>query len=102
MKTIGIILCDNDFGNTFVPLLKAVREVLIYDPEINKAEVEEMIRKGIPFFYYAYQNRYDEVSEYLDGIKVMFDEELSLFIQENDHDGGSWVMDLSSGQINSF
>ena len=102
MQTIGIILGDNDFGNTFIPLLKAVKEALLWDEEVSESEIEEMIRKGIPFFYFAYQNRYGDIGEYLNKVKVMFDDELTTFIQDNDHDGGSWFLDVISGAIESF
>jgi len=102
MNTIGIILGDNDFGNTFIPLLKAVKEALLLDDELSESEIEELIRKGIPFFYFAYQNKYSEIGEYFDKVKVMFDDELAIFMQENDHDGGSWFLDVHSGAIESF
>ena len=119
MRSIAILLCDNDFGNTFRPLLdticRAVTEHNACDgPDFTPAQVTSLIKMALPFHYGAFQNRYSlyrqddfaqdvaQAVKYLSRIRVLFDDEADNAFQALDHDGGSWHLHLPSGQINSF
>jgi len=104
MNLVCIVLGDNDFGNTFVPLLKSIHQVLLYNPDMTEKDLFKIIHLGIDFHYTAYQNKQDttNIYEYLKKIKILFDDEASKFISTNDHDGGSWFLEISSGKVESF
>ena len=111
MRTIAIVLCDNDFYNTFTNLLKSIYNVIVWhdNEDIdNKILIEKWIREGIRFYNMTYDHSFiDEPSditmEYLHKkVKVLFDEEAEKFIETHDHDGGSWYLELATGKVYSF
>jgi hypothetical protein len=118
MRTISIVLGDNDFGSTFINLLESVyRFIKACSPFVeaftSEEVVAEIIRAGIKFHYLAYQHDpRREVTEYnnvetttkylLDGIKILFDEEAELDILHIDHDGGAWYLEVYSGRVSSY
>jgi hypothetical protein len=116
VRTIAIVLCDNDFGNTFVPLLNAMNDVIKYrkGSEITPEFMEKVIRLSIMPFYVAFQHRPELLSilphgeemanteKYLSKIKVLFDEEAEAHIANTDHDGGSWYLEVQSGVVSSY
>ncbi len=116
MRTICIRLCDNDFGSTFRNLLETLYNVFIYSPPESPEIVEKIIREGLRFHYIAFQNQYDysnradkdieehfkDIEKYLSDIKIYFDDEAEKFIQEHDHDGGSWYLEVQTGKVYSF
>lgn len=113
MRTIAIVLGDNDFGNTFRPLLEGLKSVLSYreEGELKPADVEQIIRHSIMAYYVGYQHRFDlsykddrltHTEHYLSGIKVLFDEEAENDISAGDHNGGAWYLELQSGTVCSY
>lgn len=116
MHVIAIVLCDNDFGNMFVPLLKSVYDIIKYRGESRCTEeyITEIIMEGIGYYYIAYQQYeiklnkareedYLSTVKYLKmKIKVLFDVEALDFISKNDHDSGSWYLTTVNGQVGYF
>lgn len=116
VRTIAIVLCDNDFGNTFMPLLKAMNDVIKYHrgSDITPEFMEKVIRMSVMPFYVAFQHRPDLLSilpegeemahteKYLSKIKVLFDEEAEEHIATHDHDSGSWYLEVQSGVVSSY
>lgn len=114
MRTIAIVLCDNDFGGVFRPLLKAVHQAIKYhidednamSKEFDERHISMLIREGIPFHYLAYSNHpaharknINQTVKYLLEIKILFDDEAEKHIQENDHDQGSWYLYVPTGDV---
>ena len=111
MRTIAIILCDNDFGHTFTPLLKSVHASLKGKDNVSEEHVKSIIMEGIRYFYLAFQNdpnykedirETDRTFFYLKKIKILFDKEAEKFIQDNDHDSGSWYLEMQTGNVFPF
>lgn len=115
METIAAILGDNDFENTFRPLLESVGRALREHPGLSPAQVTSLIHMGIKFHYAAFQNHlchaqvpssfrkeYASTKLYLSKLKVLFDEEADAAYATKDHNGGSWHLNISTGQISSF
>ncbi len=110
MRTVAIILCDNDYGTTFRNLLETVWRVIAWRDKISEEFITQVIRDGMMFHYRAFQQsniqayRLDEntVMNWFNKVRILFDEEAEKFIQEHDHDGGSWYLTLVTGNIGSF
>jgi len=108
MRTIAIVLGDNDFGNTFRPLLETLHRVILYRglEYIDREWVADIIRAGVDFHYLAFQGETGRVQEvprgYFDRLKILFDEEAEAEIAGEDHDGGAWYLELQSGSIGTF
>ena len=116
MKSIAIILNDNDFGHTFRPLLETLYRAMA-EGELISAKPEEIclvIQAGIKFHLMAFQWRYelhndypcipdfDRTADYLSSIKVLFDDEADKAYHTEDHDSGAWHLHVQSGQVSSF
>ncbi|MFA5071153.1 MAG: hypothetical protein WC511_02170 [Candidatus Pacearchaeota archaeon] len=111
MRTIAIVFGDNDFSKTIHSIVVSLYNVLQYRKDLSENAVKEIVRVGIPFHYLAYQHSWDNPSGYDVGgsihylenrIKVLFDGEAERHISEHDHDGGSWYIELQSGNISSY
>ena len=116
MQSIAVILGDNDFGNTFRPLLTTLALAITDHPDFTQEQVIALIAMGAKFHYAAFQNRfqYKYVSEgsyedhftrtaaHLTPLRVLFDAEADTACSTEDHDGGAWHLHIPSGQINSF
>jgi hypothetical protein len=105
VNAIAIVLGDNDFGNTFRPLLESVKRVIEYHGEITKEQAAWMIREGIDWHYKAFQNMGRElgrgVLDYLGTVSILFDDAACADTMR-DYDGGAWFLDVASGQITSY
>lgn len=110
MRTIAIILGDNDFGNTFKPLLESLKLIIDYwkdSKEITEDDIRTVIDYSVYPFYIAYQalgKKEDRafMENYLLGYKLLFDDAAELDIQTKDHDYGAWYLLVDSGQIGSY
>lgn len=112
MHTIAVILGDNDFGNTFQPLLESVYRAILWQGGLSREAVEKAIRCGVEFHYVAFQlgDRYteegcrkvEETVRYLSDIQVLFDEEAEADIQSSDHDGGAWYLEMATGKVYAY
>jgi hypothetical protein len=113
IRTIAIVLCDNDFVNTFEPLLESIKLALKHQKGMGFGEkdVEAWIRAGIPYFYRTFQwhgtgalseEDQEKSIKYLSQIKVLFNEKAEQHIEEHDHDGGSWYLDVPWGIVHSY
>lgn len=113
-RTIAIVLGDNDFGMTFIPLLESIKNAFEWN-EMHKCTEEQLdlfIRNGIKYHYLTFQLGHrlgssgygplEKTDEYLQHIKVLFNEEAEAEIMTADHDGGSWYLELQSGVIKSY
>lgn len=115
IRTIAIVLGDNDFQNTFVSLLENLVGVIEYHEGsrdvLQKEDIEKIIYEGIRFHYLAFQRldtlRYnnpelDHTLDYLKkGIKIYFDDEAEKIISENDY-GGAWYLEVMTGKVHYF
>jgi hypothetical protein len=105
IKAIAIVLGDNDYGNTFRPLLESVRRVIEYRNELTPQQAAWMICEGTDWHYKAFQNLGRDpargVLGYLGSVRILFDEEACADTM-HDHDGGAWFLDVESGQITSY
>lgn len=113
MRTIVVILGDNDFGNTFRPLLETLYKAITWNGGLTEEAAKAAIQAGIEFHYVAFQhgshfgeNGYgtveDTVSYLREGLKVIFDEEAEADICQRDHDGGAWYLELASGNVAAY
>lgn len=115
IRSIAIILGDNDFGATFRNLLDTIRNVLINDPDIPEDVMQKIIRHGIKFHYIAFQNPYEykfsektfedefnRTEQYLSSIDIYFNEIAEKKFETEDHDAGAWFLQVNSGTITSF
>lgn len=120
IRTIAIVLGDNDFGNTFRPLLEGLKKIFEYhNGELLTDEVDLIIRQSIMAYYVGYQycfypgsygnpahkthaEHLAQTAEYLSGIKILFDEEAEIDIADVDHDGGAWYLELQSGTVSGY
>jgi hypothetical protein len=109
MRTIAIILGDNDYGNIGSTLLYSIIDVLeYYDNNLAASAVEQIIRAGIEFHVIAYQpsdNVSASIKYVMNNLRVLFDDEADTFIAEHEHDGGSWFITRTHdgwSEVNSF
>lgn len=107
MRTIAIALCDNDFSNTFRPLLESIYNVLIWrGDEATEEKIREYIYHAVRYHYIAFQSRDDDVEDvvcYLQGkMRIYFDKEAEDYMIGKDHDGGSWYLEVRTGRFYSF
>lgn len=117
MRTLAIVLGDNDFGNTFHPLLKGLKAILADRGEVlSRMDIEIIIRQSIMAYYVGYQYTFlpgDYMSEtheahlahiakYLSRIRVLFDEEAERDIVTEDHDHGAWYLEIQSGRVEAY
>lgn len=109
MRTIAIVFDNNDFGNTFVPLLESIHRAIDWNGGLSREVIEKAIRAGIKFHYIAFQhgNRYGQPGypsvhstvEYLSNIRILFDEEAEADICGVDHDSGAWYLEIPTGNV---
>ena len=115
MRSIAIVLGDNDFGHTFEPLLTSLALALANYPEFTQEQVTTLIREGVRYHYLAFQHVFQSINrqtleddladttDYLTtGLRVLFDEQADDAYQHEDHDSGAWHLHVASGQINRF
>lgn len=113
VRTIAIVLGDNDFENTFRPLLYSITKTITVQPtELSREVISSIIKEGIKFHYMAYQYRYDlpasgnppieKTMKYLSKIRILFDEDAEQDIEQKDHDGGAWYLEVTTGKVYSY
>lgn len=106
---VAVSICDNDFNNTFIPILEAVQKLLKHlagSERLTHDLIETFIVDSIQPFYVAYQYNanycppLESTVEYLkEKIKVFFNDEAFLEWQNNDHDDGSYFLDVVAGKV---
>jgi hypothetical protein len=116
IRTIAIVLGDNDFGNTFRPLLEGLKPIFEYrgEYELTPEQLEIIIRRSAMAYYVGYQysfydggygdgkNHLYNTEKYFEGIKVLFNEAAENDIATADHDGGAWYLELQSGTVAGY
>ena len=120
MRTIAIILGDNDFGSTFLNLLETVERMFEWheDETLNEENVAFAIRALAMPHYVAFQYRFNpacygrqdltveehlaDISKYFNDLRILFDEEAEHDIATGDHDGGAWYLEIQSGTITGY
>lgn len=110
MRTIAIVLGDNDFGKTFKPLLETLATAIIHRQSISESDVKSAISSGIEFHYRMFQRDQYKAEEYTfkilkylqSKVQVLFDEEAEDNFATHDYDGGAWYLDCLSGSIYSY
>jgi hypothetical protein len=106
VKAIALVLGDNDYGNTFRPLLESVKRVIEYQGGITQDQARKVIFEGIDWHYSAFQSLqrgevYPGVSGYLSSVQILFDDAACADTM-TDHDGGAWFLDVQTGQITAY
>jgi hypothetical protein len=116
IRTIAVVLGDNDFGNTFRPLLESLKAIFAYrgENELTPEQIEVIIRRSAMSTYIAYQysfypegygdgkNHLYNMEKYFEGIRVLFNEAAENDIATADHDGGAWYLELQSGTVAGY
>jgi len=116
IRTVAIILGDNDFGFVYYNLLESVKNLIKWfdgtDPECDmQTKIVEFINQSSLAFYFAYNNwltletfieKRTFMSEYLSEAKILFNEEAEEDILNNYHDYGAWYLEVQSGKIESY
>lgn len=106
IQAVALVLCDNDYGSTFVPLLESIYAAFVNSSGAMSAELmRKLIMTGIPYHYMAFQmdekrgDTCDDAVPYLlNKVKIVFDSEAKEASLKDD-DGGSWYLDLESGKV---
>jgi len=117
IRSVAIVLGDNDFGQTFHNLLETILRVIVNDPIISEYSIEKIIKEGLRFHYIAFQNKYDpyygngvdsfkkhfdHIENYLSSIRIYFNDDAEREFENGDHDGGAWILCIQDGSITSF
>lgn len=116
MRTIAIVLGDNDFGRTFKPLLETVYRAWEWHGPLEmphadylRNAIRELIKGHYLLFQVSYDyrpesqvERADKTAAYLGSIRILFDEEAEQDIMTRDHDGGAWYLELATGLVYSY
>lgn len=111
MRTIAVVLGDNDFGNTFRPLLESVHRAILWQGGMSRERAQALITTGLEFHYLAFQQRQTvngdalgiQAEDYLRArLRVLFDEEAEADIQNSDHDHGAWYLEVPTGNVYSY
>jgi len=115
VRSIAVVWGDNDFHNTFVPLLETLRRAVRYRSEaLTPDAIKGLLRDGLWFHYLAFQgeafrpqaiNRYKipppgdptrlaQTMKYLsrDFLSVKFNEEADLAVGTEDHNHSAWYV----------
>ena len=116
IRTVAIVLGDNDFGNTFVPLLGAVKLLLAHRKDLDEAALATVVRRMALPYYVGWQYGFDpalygdgseqehleRTGKYLSGAKILFNEEAESDILSKDHDHGAWYLSTQDGAIQGY
>lgn len=113
VRTLAIILDDNDFGNTFRPLLETIYRAYDWNGGLSKEVLETAVRSGIEFHYRVFQHgktfgdkgygAVEVTMQYLSSkVKVLFDEDAEADICQAHHDGGAWYLELTTGNVFAY
>lgn len=114
MRTIAIHLGDNDFHNTFKPLLASLYQAIVWNNGLSREAIEAAVLAGIEFHYVAFQHGshfgakgyrpLDETMHYLKtGLRILFDEEAEADIcHPGGRNGGAWYLELATGQVYAY
>lgn len=109
MRTIAVILGDNDFGNTFRPLLESLYRAIQFHNRLTESDVRACWEAAIEFHYTIFQcagrpaqeTRQDKLG-YLAGATILFDAEAEADILTKDRNHGAWYLEVASGVIRSY
>lgn len=113
MRTIALVFGDNDYGNTFRPLLDSVYRAFDWNSGLSEDVVRAAVQAGLEFHYVAFQHArhcgqpgYPSLAatvEYLRSVRVLFDEEAEADIcSPNGHNAGAWYLELATGQVTAY
>jgi hypothetical protein len=112
VRTVAIVLNDNDFGNTFRPLLESIYSAITWNGGMSREAIIASILAGVEFHYVAFQHgshfgesgygTTKETVEYLKRVQILFNEDAEADICQYPHDGGAWYLEVQSGNISSY
>lgn len=109
VRTVAVVLGDNDYGNTFKPLLESLHRGIVWNNGLSREAIETAIKAGVEFHYLAFQagchadreghGTVESTMIHLSNIRILFDEEAEADISQKDHDSGAWYLELATGQV---
>jgi hypothetical protein len=112
IRTVAIVLNDNDFGNTFRPLLESIYSAITWNGGMSREAIIASILAGVEFHYVAFQHgshfgesgygTTEGTVKYLKEAQILFNEEAEADICQKDHDAGAWYLDVQSGNIAAY
>lgn len=112
MRTIAIVLGDNDFGMTFMPLLETLYNAIQYNGELSEDCVRAFVADAAISHYMAFQRgstwgqsgygTIEHTEKYLKKAKVLFDDEAEADIATRFQNGEAWYLEISTGKVYSY
>ena len=113
MRTVAIVLGDNDFGNTFIPLLETLYNAIQWNNGLSEDCVRAFISSAAVSHYIAFQRGSSwgedgygtlaHTAAYLaKKINVLFDEEAEADIESRFENGEAWYLEIPTGKVYSY
>ena len=113
VRTIAIVLNDNDFGGTLEPLLESIHRAIDWNDGLTEEVIKTAIYAGIRFHYVAFQHArnfgepgygtIDNTVDYLtENIEILFNEKAEADILNVSRDGGAWYLSVQSGTVSHY
>jgi hypothetical protein len=111
VKSFAIIVGDNDYSMTFLPLLETITRYITWkgkEETITKDEVENLIRDGIEYHYKTFQKTSNSCdSQYtieylLNVIRIIFNNAANEDFLTVDHDYGAYYISFSDFSVKSY
>lgn len=112
VRTMALVFGDNDFGYTFRNLLESIYRAFEFNNGLSREALTRAVQSGIEFHYIAFQHgphlgekgygRVEDTVRYLNGVKILFDEEAEADISLKDHDHGAWYLEMATGQVYAY
>lgn len=112
MRTIAIVLGDNDFGLTFIPLLETLNNAIQYNGELSEDCVRAFVKDAALSHYKAFQRgstwgddgygTFEHTEKYLQKAKVLFDDEAEADIATRFQNGEAWYLEIPTGKVYSY
>ena len=111
VKSFAIVVGDNDYYMTFLPLLETVTRYIAWkgiEDSITKDEVENLVRGGIEYHYRTFQKASiccdsQQTTEYLlNAIRIIFNKAADEDFLTVDHDYGAYYINFSDCLAKSY
>jgi len=107
---VAIVLNDNDFGSTYIPLLQSIYKAMLWNGlNLSQDLVRMQITEGVRYHYITFQqgNKFGDPGygpiegtlDYLSKAKVLFNAEAIHSYCTEDYDGGAWYLSISDKSV---